>query len=66
MFLGKEVKITLFDGDILEGELHKTGEEIFNNNPDLTIPKNYYFVTNPEVEMSVLFKVSHVTKIGRR
>lgn len=66
MFLGKEVRIVLFDGDILEGELHKTGEETFNNNPDLTIPKNYYFVTNGKVPRSVLFKVSHVTKIGRR
>lgn len=64
--LGQEVRIVLFDGDILEGELHKTGEEIFNNNPGLTIPKNYYFVINREVPRSVLFKASHITKLEGR
>ena len=64
--LGQEVRIVLFDGDILEGELHKTGEETFNNNPDLTIPKNYYFVTNGKVPRSVLFKASHITKLEWR
>lgn len=36
-YLGKKVKITLFDGEVIKGELHKTGEEQFKNDPDLYI-----------------------------
>lgn len=28
-YLGRKVKITLFDGEVCEGELHKTGEAQF-------------------------------------
>ena len=30
-YLGKRVTVTLFDGDVISGELHKTGEEAFKN-----------------------------------
>lgn len=59
-FLGEKVKIKLFDGDILIGELHKTGEEQFKNDPNLYIPKKRYFVTP---NSNIIFRCSHVVKI---
>lgn len=59
--LGQNVEITLFDGDIIKGELHKTREEKFKNNPNLYIPYNYYFLVNPQ---SCIFKCSHVKKLN--
>ena len=71
-FLGKEVKIKLFDGDIIIGELHKTREQKFKNQPNLYIPKNYYFciyssintlVKTSHVANSYLFRSSYIRKI---
>lgn len=62
LFLGKKVFIILFDGTEMIGELHETGEEIFKNNPNLFIPKNYYTLINPQ---SCIFRSSHVYKIKR-
>lgn len=59
-FLGKNVEIKLFDGEVIKGELHKTREERYKNNPNLYIPKNYYFCENPH---SCLFRSSHIRKI---
>lgn len=39
-YLGKKVEVKLFDGEVIVGELHKTGEEAYKNNPNLYIPKN--------------------------
>lgn len=61
-YLGQNVEITLFDGDIIKGELHKTREEQFKNEPNLYIPYNYYFLTNSP---SCVFKCSHVKKLIR-
>lgn len=61
--LGKAVTITLFDNEVITGELHKTGEEKFRNNPDLYLPQKCYFLTNPQ---SCLFKCSHVKKLKER
>lgn len=58
--LGKAVEITLFDGEVIRGELHKTREEKFKSNPNLYIPYNYYFLINPQ---SCIFKCSHVKKL---
>ena len=58
--LGKTVQITLLDNDVITGELHKTGEEVFRNNPNLYIPQKCYFLINPQ---SCLFKCSHVKKL---
>lgn len=69
-YLGKKVRIDLsdgFDGEIVQGFLHKTGEKRFENNPNLYIPKNYYFLVeteNSKETCSCLFKMSHVKKIG--
>lgn len=59
-FIGKKVSITLFDNDVITGELHKSGEDMFIHDENLYIPKNYYFCINPQ---SCLFKCSHVKKI---
>ena len=59
--LGKKVKIKLFDNKIIEGELHKTGEEIFKYDPNLYVPRKLYFLIKPQ---SCLFRVSHVKKIS--
>lgn len=59
-YLGKVVTIKLFDNEVITGELHKTGEEKFKNNPNLYIPQKYYFLINPQ---SCLFKCSHVKKL---
>lgn len=63
--LGNRVKITIFDGTIIEGFLHKTGEESFKNNPNLYIPHNYYFCTarGSQKPISCLFKVSHIREL---
>lgn len=59
--MGKIVEITLFDGDVIKGELHKTREERFKNEPNLYVPDNYYFLINPQ---SCIFKCSHVKKLN--
>lgn len=61
-YLGKSVTITLFDNEVITGELHKTGEEKFKFNPDLYIPKNCYFL----LPQSCLFRCSHVKKLKER
>ncbi len=63
-YLNEKVKIQLHDGDNIEGYLRKTGECDFKNNPNLYIPKNYYFLTDGGLNsVSCLFRVSHVVKI---
>lgn len=62
-YLGQNVEIDILDGTIIRGILHKTGEEIFKNDANLYIPRNYYFCTNNNGEcISSLFRVSHVRK----
>lgn len=63
-YLKKKVKIKLFDGEEIEGYLRKSGEDDFKNNPNLFIPKNYYFLVDKDLNcISCLFKVSHTRKI---
>ena len=67
-YLGEFVSLKLFDGSCICGVLRKTGEEAFRNNPNLSIPRNYYFVTKTKesnVCASCLFRVSHVKKIKK-
>lgn len=59
-YLGQNVEITLFDRDVIKGELHKTKEEAFKNEPNLYIPRKYYFLVNPQ---SCIFRCSHVKKL---
>lgn len=62
-YLGKNVEITLFDGDVAVGQLHKTGEDIFKNEPNLYIPKNHYFCISDTGNTSCIFMASHIKKI---
>lgn len=67
-YLGKKVEIELEDGEIIQGCLHKTGEKEFENDPNLFIPINYYFLTELnsfKMSHSCLFRVSHVIMIKR-
>lgn len=61
-YLGQKVTITLFDGDKMTGELHKTGEEKFKHNADLYCPTKRYFIINGNKCVGCLFKSSHVIK----
>ena len=58
-YLGKKVRIRIFNGQIFEGTLHKTGKEMFKDKP------KYYFVINSRGVCSYLFRVSHVCKVER-
>ena len=59
-YIGKTVQITFYDKDVIVGELHKTREEQFINDPNLYLPDKRYFLINPQ---SCLFRCSHVIKI---
>ncbi len=64
-YLNKMVNIKLFDGTIIEGCLRKTHTELFSSNPNLYLPRNYYFVTKNVHSLectSCIFRVSHITK----
>lgn len=61
--LGRVVTITLFENDVITGELHKTGEEQFKGNPNLYIPRKWYFLTSPQ---SCPFRSSHAKKLKER
>ena len=68
-YLGKKVEVKLFDGDVVIGHLNKTGEEKYKNNPNLYIPKNYYFLEYDNYDsfgnkdLSPLFRSSHIRSI---
>ena len=65
-YLGQNVEILIFDNTIIRGILHKTGEEMFKNNANLYIPRNYYFCIDENGEcVKCIFRVSHVKKITR-
>lgn len=64
--LGKYVEIVLFDGTVIEGILHKTGEKPFGNDANLSIPKLRYFCTcGDKVVSNCVFRLSHIKKISR-
>lgn len=62
-YLGRKIMVQLFDNEVITGYLRKTGDEAFKNNPNLYIPKNYYFLTKTKestVSETCLFRVSHI------
>lgn len=65
-YLGKDVTITLYDGAIYAGILHQTGEKAFADNPNLSVPLNFYFCIdeNNELVKNTVFRVSHIQKIS--
>lgn len=59
--LGRRIKVRLFDGAEYEGYLRKSGDERYRNDPNLYLPKNYYFLTDDYgVCKTCLFRVSHI------
>lgn len=63
-YLGREVEIKLFDGDILKGVLHKTGEEMFKDDLNLYLPQKRYFMTDDVGTcVSCMFRSSHVVAL---
>ncbi len=58
---GETIKVRLFDGAEYEGYLRKSGDERYRNDPNLYLPKNYYFLTDDYgVCKTCLFRVSHI------
>lgn len=68
-YLGRKVIVTLFDGYMAQGILCKTGEEEYKDNPNLYLPKKYYFLLKRKGSHScadsVLFRLSHVRKLEK-
>lgn len=65
-YLGRCVTITLLDNTVIEGTLHKTGEKAFENDPNLSVPINFYFCidVNNKVVKNTAFRVSHIRRIS--
>ena len=62
-YLGQRVEIKLFDNKVLAGTLHKTGESEYKRDPNLYLPRNYYFVEPAGMYGNFLFRCSHVKKL---
>ena len=64
-YLGKRVKITLSDGDVIAGKLYKTDDDRFKDRVELYLFKRYYVLLDDLFNdvCSCLFRVSHVKKI---
>ena len=64
-YLEKFISIRLFDGKIYTGYLYKSGnKERFPNDPNLYIPRNYYFLVDENDNVtSCLFRCSHVVRL---
>lgn len=64
-YLGNHIGIRLFNGNVYNGYLCKSGnKERFPNDPNLYIPKNYYFLIDENDNVtSCLFRCSHVTRL---
>nr|WP_308742086.1 hypothetical protein [uncultured Anaerocolumna sp.] len=67
-YIGEFVEVELFDGEIIRGCLRKSQDEMFRNDANLYLPKNFYFVTeskNSKTCISCLFKSSHVKYVNK-
>lgn len=64
-YIGKNVEIKLFDGEMIQGYLKKTGGEELKSDPDLYYPKNLYFLAYKDTNVckSCLFRVSHIKSL---
>ena len=64
-YIGKNVVVTLFDGDVMHGFLRKTATEELKSDPNLYLPQGYYFLSGIDVLdcKSCLFRVSHIKKL---
>ena len=64
-YIGENVEVTLFNGDVIQGYLRKTGTEELKNEPGLYLKRGCYFLSGKDVYdyRSCLFRVSHIKKI---
>lgn len=64
-YLGKKVKITIYDNEIITGTLYRTDDKRFKNRIELYGFKKYYALFDDSFNdvYSCLFRVSHVKKI---
>ena len=64
-YLEKRISIRLFDGNVYSGYLYKSGnKERFPNDPNLYVPRNYYFLVDENDKLtSCLFRSSHVVRL---
>lgn len=65
-YLGQRVTIQLFDDTVDTGYLQKTGDIRFQQDLNLFLPKNQYFLTsNKETKQTIspIFRCSHVKKL---
>lgn len=63
-YIGKNVEVTLFDGDVIRGYLRKTATEELKIDPNLYLKRGYYFLSgkNDLNCNSWLFRVSHIKR----
>ena len=64
-YIGKSVTIKLLGGEKIEGVLYRTDSERYKNDPTLYLRKKRYVLEDKNTgETSMLFRCSHVSKLG--
>ena len=63
--IGKSVEVKLFDNDVMQGVLRKTGTEEVKNDPNLYLKNGYYFLSHKGTYVckSCLFRTSHIKSL---
>ena len=63
-YIGENVEVTLFDGDVIRGYLRKTGTEEVKNDPNFYSLHGYYFLSGKDGYdcRACLFRVSHIKR----
>ena len=66
-YIGKNVVVTLFNGDVMHGFLRKTATEELKSDPNLYLMHGYYFLSGIDALdcKSCLFRVSHIKRLRR-
>lgn len=64
-YIGENVEVTLFDGDVIRGYLRKTATEEVKNDPNFYLMPGYYFLSGKDAYdcKSWLFRVSHIKRL---
>lgn len=63
-YIGRQVKVLLFDGSACEGCLQKTNTDAVKHNPNLYWKHNYYaLLDNGGNTMGPIFRCSHVMRV---
>lgn len=63
-YIGRQVKVLLFDGRAYEGCLQKTNTDAVKHNPNLYWKHNYYVLLDKGGNTrGPIFRCSHVTRV---